>query len=102
VNEVSVILKNNILIDSVEFGILDRCATYGRFWILTHRHTADHQYVMRYKAVEYIFDPEALTIFRIASQNILATWDTAVTRHYRPGDVLQILDSTYISPVPGL
>jgi hypothetical protein len=99
VNEISVILKNNILVTIEEFRILDRYSCSGRIWTLIHRPTPAAPYLIKERTIEYIFDPEALTIFYIVSRNVLATWDTDVTKYLGPGDEFQLKDSLFIKPL---
>lgn len=49
-------------------------------------------------AVEYIFDPESLLIFQLISQNILATWNTDITRYFGLNDEYHIGNSLFIRP----
>lgn len=55
-------------------------------------------YVVQQRAVEYIFDPESLLIFQIISQNILATWDTDITRNIGSNEEYCIGNSLFIRP----
>lgn len=96
--EVSLILKNNILITLEEFRVLDRYSCPGKIWTLIHRPTTTQPYIGNNRAIEYIFDAEALTIFYIVSRNILATWDTNITRNLGPNDEFQIRESLFIKP----
>ena len=97
-NEISVILKNNILIPIEEFRILDRYSCMGRMWTLIQRPSPKSSSIITQRTVEYIFDPEALLIFHIVSQNILAKWDTEKTRYLKPYEEFEITDSFYIRP----
>lgn len=96
--EISIILKNNVLIPVEEFRILDHYSNVGKFWTLIHRPKLDDSIVIRQRTVEYIFDPEALTIFCIVSHNVLATWDTDCTRYLKSNDEFQLKDSLFIRP----
>lgn len=96
--EISLILKNNLEITLEEFRILDRYSCPGKIWTLIHRPTPIVPYLINQRALEYIFDPEALTIFGIVSRNILATWDTDITRHLGPYDEFHLKDSLFIRP----
>ena len=96
VNEISVILKNNILVSIEEFRILDRYSNIGRMWTLIQRPHNKSSSVITQRTIEYIFDPEALLIFHIISQNILAKWDTDKTRHLKPYEEFEVTDSFYI------
>jgi hypothetical protein len=98
VKEISVILKNEILIPVDEFRALARYSYSGQVWSLIHRPNNLFQNKITHKAVEYIFDEEALTIFCIVSNNILATWDTKITVNFGPNDELQLKDSLFIRP----
>ncbi len=97
-NEVSLILKNQVLVSIEEFRILDRLACSGRIWTVIHTHP---NFITRQRTIEYIFDPEALTIFRIVSQNVLATWQTDVTKYLGPDDEYKLKDSLFIRPYLG-
>lgn len=94
--EVSVILKNNLTISTEEFRALDRYSSNGKIWSLTYAPSPISPCKVRYRAIEYIFDPEALIIFYVISRNILVTWDTDITKNFGPNDELQIKDSLFI------
>ena len=96
--EISVILKNNILVPVEEFRILDHYSNVGKFWTLIHRPTSDYPFTLRQRTIEYIFDPEALTIFCIISHNILATWDTNLTKYLKADEEFHLKDSLFIKP----
>jgi hypothetical protein len=96
-NEISVILKNNTLVTVEEFRILDRYTCSGKLWTVIRR----DPYVVKLRAVEYIFDPETLLLFQIMSQNIFATWDTDFTKNLGPNDEYCIGNSTFIRPYGG-
>jgi hypothetical protein len=98
VKEVSLILKSNLHVTIEEFRILDRHSYTGKIWTLIQRPTPVFPYLINLRTIEYIFDPEALTIFGIVSQNILATWDTDITRHLGPNDEFHLKDSLFIRP----
>jgi hypothetical protein len=97
-NEISIILKNNILIPVEEFRVLDRYSSMGRMWTLIQRPSIKSTSIITQRTVEYIFDPEALLIFHIVSQNILAKWDTELTRYLKPNEEYEITDTFYIRP----
>jgi hypothetical protein len=97
VSDISLILRNSISITIEEFRILDRYSCSGRIWTLIHK-PISASYISRQRAVEYIFDPEAFTIFRIVSCNVLATWDTDITRDLGPNDEFCITESLFIRP----
>jgi hypothetical protein len=90
--EISVILKNNTCVSIEEFRILDRYACSGKLWTLINR----NHYVVRQRTIEYIFDPETLFLFRLISQNILATWNTDYTRILGPNDEFYLGNDLYI------
>jgi len=96
--EISIILKNNILIPIEEFRVLDRYSSTGRMWTLIQRPSSKNTPIITQRTVEYIFDPEALLIFHIVSQNILAKWDTEKTRYLKPYEEFEITESFYIRP----
>jgi len=98
VKEISVILKNNLLITTEEFKLLDRYSCCGKMWTLIFRPTTDIPYKITNRAIEYIFDPEALTMFCIVSQNVLASWETQSTRYLGPDDEFYLKDSLFIRP----
>jgi len=98
VNEISVILKNNVLVNVQEFRILDRFACTGRLWTLIHGATPVQPFLIRQRTIEYIFDPEALTVFCIVSNNILITWETNITKNLGPNDEFRLADSLFIRP----
>lgn len=97
-NEISLILRNQISVTLEEFQLLERCSFQGKIWVLIQRPTPVLPYFCSYKTIEYIFDPEALTLFYIASRNVLATWDTNITRDFGPNDEFEIKDSLFIRP----
>ena len=97
-NEISLILKNNISVSVDEFRALDRYSNSGRIWTLIHRPTSDIPFIIKQRTIEYIFDPEALTIFCIVSQNILATWDTDITKYLGPNEEFHLKDSLFLRP----
>jgi len=97
VEEVSLILKNNLTLTIEEFRILDRYSCAGRIWSIVYRNRQP-PYILRYKSIEYILDPEAITMFGIVSDNILATWDTRITKNFGPEDELYLQDSIIIKP----
>ena len=96
--EVSVILRNQLLITIEEFKILDNYAHSGKIWTLIHRPDYINSTLITERTVEYIFDPEALTFFTIISANILAHWDTVSTRNLKPDEEYHLKDSLYIRP----
>jgi len=98
VKEVSVILKNNVLITIEEFKILDRYSCPGKLWTLIQRPSTGGPYTITQRTVEYIFDHETLTMFGIISTNILAYWDTDITRDLRVGQEYQLKDTLFIRP----
>jgi hypothetical protein len=98
VKEISLILKNNLLVTIEEFRILDSYSHPGKIWTLIHRPTPIEPYLAINRTVEYIFDPEALTIFGIISTNILATWDTEATAHLGTGIEFWLKDSLFLRP----
>lgn len=98
VDEISLILKNTVLITLEEFRILDRYSCPGKIWTLIHRPTSIEPYIAHDRRIEYIFDAEALTIFYMVSRNVLATWNTDITRNLGPNDEYQIRESLFITP----
>ena len=96
--EVSLILKSSLHVTIEEFRILDRYSCPGKIWTLIHRPTPKAPYLVSLRTAEYIFDPEALTIFGIVSTNILATWDTDITRYLGPNDEFHLKDSLFLRP----
>ncbi len=96
--DVSLILKNSLYLTIEEFRILDRYSCPGKIWTLIHRPTPISPCLVSWRAIEYILDPETLTIFGIVSTNILATWDTDITRDLGPNDEFHLKDSLFIRP----
>lgn len=94
--EISVILKNNMLIDIKEFRILDRYSCFGGIWTLIHRPTPTNPCLVTYRVPEYIFEPETLTFFKIISENVFAEWDTNITKDLPLGTEYHLKDSFYI------
>lgn len=62
----------------------------------------DYQFhlISKQRVVEYIFEPEAFTMFKIISQNILVYWDTELTRNLSGLEEVQISDNFYIRKYP--
>jgi hypothetical protein len=98
VKEISLILRDKLHVSIEEFRILDRYSCPGKIWHLIQRPTPFIPFISYNKTIEYIFDPEDLTFFYILSTNILATWDTDITRDFGPNDELQLNDSLFIRP----
>jgi hypothetical protein len=96
-DEISVILRNNILISIEEFRLLDQYAYSGRVWTLVQKSPI----IIKQRTVEYIFDTEALTIFCIVSQNVLATWNTSITKNLAPNEEFHLKDSLFLRPYVG-
>jgi len=98
--EISIILRNNILITIEEFRILDRYSSSGRIWTLINR-SPNTQYRIIQRVPEYVLDPDTLTFFRIISTNVLAYWNTEETRYLKPGQEFYIADNLAIRPYIG-
>jgi hypothetical protein len=96
VDEISVILKNNSLITTEEFSVLNRCSYFGKVWTVVDRPIPGRPYLITYKAAEYIFDPEALTIFCIVSRNVFLQWDTNCTKCLKPNEEFHLKDSIFL------
>jgi hypothetical protein len=95
--DISVILRNNNTISLEEFKILDSYSYTGKILTLLQKPTTDHTYIFRHKTIEYIFDYESLTVFKIISQNILAHWPAEITRNLGPKDEFYIGDNLWIT-----
>ena len=98
-NEISVILRNHILITIDEFRILDRYSSQGRLWALIQKPSKVCPFKVQSIVSEYIFYPEDLTMFCIVSKNILVSWDTDRTKHMKSNEEFQIDESLFISPL---
>jgi hypothetical protein len=98
VKEISLILRNKLNVSIEEFRILNRYSCPGKIWHLIQRPTPVTPFASYDRTAEYILDPEALTFFYILSTNILATWDTDITRDFGPNDELQLKESLFIRP----
>lgn len=96
--EISLILKSSVLITIEEFRILDRYSCTGKIWTLIQRPSPIGPILINQRRVEYILDPETLTILYIISNNILATWNTDITRNLGPNDEFHLKDSLFIRP----
>lgn len=96
-DEISVILKNNVAVTLEEFRILDRYSYSGKIWALIER-PKHGNYVITLRAIEYIFDPESFTLFRIVSDNILVQWKTELTKNLEYNQEYNIKDSIFIRP----
>lgn len=95
--EVSIILKNK-LITNEEFRLLHQYSHMGKVWILTQVPTPKIPYKISYRTTEYVFDPEALTLFCIVSRNVLVSWDTDTTKYIKPNQEFYLQDSLFITP----
>lgn len=93
--EISVILKNNLLISKNEFSILINIEM-GHIWSLVHKPTIEHPFIAKQRAIEYIFDPEIFTIFKLVSENVYVFWDTELTRNLTDHDEFHINDFLFI------
>lgn len=96
--EISIILKHKILITVEEFRLLDAYSHYGKILTVVQKPTSHNPFTVTHRSLEYIFDDEALTFFRIISCNILASWDTDQTRDLLPDQEFYIKDSLYVRP----
>lgn len=96
---ISVLLKNYTLIFVGEIKILEQHAQHGRYWHIIEKPKLNGFHTTKYTSVEYLFDIESLLIFTLASPNILASWNTSMTRHIRPGQEFQIKENIYIEPI---
>lgn len=94
--EISIILKNNNLITSSEFKALERYSSCGRLWTVVHKPSNLFPHKVTSWGLEYIFDPEAYTIFCLISNNILANWETEYTRNLNPYEEFYLKDSIFI------
>jgi hypothetical protein len=94
VEEISLILRDNVHVSIEEFRILDRYTIDGRIWAIVQR----HPYMIRHHAMEYIMEPETLLLFRLISPNILASWNTNLTKNLGANDEFTISESLFIRP----
>lgn len=99
--EVSIILKNHLLLTIEEFRVLENYSYTGQVWTLIQKSTDSSPLTIKHRRIEYIFDPESLTIFGLVSRNILAQWDTNLTRNLGPHDEFWLTDSMCIRPCVG-
>lgn len=99
--EISLILRNKLTVTIEEFRALERYSHTGKIWALIQRPTPIIPFISYDRTTEYIFDPEALTFFCIVSRNVLATWDTDITRDFGPYDELELKESLFIRPYIG-
>lgn len=93
---VSIILRNNNTITIEEFRILDTYTCASRIWTLIQKPTQEKPFVIRQRAVEYVFDQETLVAFRIISHNLLAWWDSDITKNLKPHEEYHIKDSLFL------
>jgi len=100
VYEVSILLKDSRIITPEEFKALARYSSFGKVWTVIERpgYNQDHT-IRKQLSSEYIFEPEALLVFKLISQNILAQWYTDNTRHLLPHQEFQIHDTLWIRAV---
>lgn len=96
-DEISVILKNNVVVTIEEFRVLDRYSYSGKIWTLIEK-PKNGNYVITLRAIEYIFDSEAFTVFKIISNNILAQWQTELTKNLGYNQEYTIKDGMTIRP----
>jgi len=97
VDEISVILRDP-LITREEFVFLDQFSYSGKIWMLIHKPEPAYPVLIKQRALEYIFEAEALLMFAILSKNILAKWDTSLTKNLSRFEEYNIKDSFYIRP----
>lgn len=97
---ISIILKNNILITVEEFKALNRYSDSGKMVVLIERLEYQFHLISKQRVVEYIFEPEAFTMFSIISQNILVSWDTELTKNLSNTQEVQIADNFFIQKYP--
>lgn len=96
--EISILLKDARLLTQEEYKALVRYSSHGRVWTVIERYGQRLEYTARKLSPEYIFEPEALTLFRLISCNILAQWYTDNTRNLHPNQEFQIHDTLWIRP----
>ena len=96
-HEISIFLKNKLLITPEEYRILDNYSSPGKIWAIIHKPDTHTPYYIREKSLEYILDEETLFLLKIISQNILAYWDTDITRNLKDNEEYHIRDSLFIS-----
>lgn len=95
-SDVSIILRNHVLMSIEEFRILDRYTSAENICTLIQRNKIPSPYIIRCKAVEYVLDEETFTFFHVVSNNILVYWNTELTRHLGPGEEFGITDTIFI------
>lgn len=95
-HEISIFLKNKLLITQEEYRILDKYSSPGKIWSIIHKPDLYTSYIIREKSLEYILDKETLFLLKLISQNILAYWDTNITRNLKDNEEYNIRDSLFI------
>ena len=95
-NEISIFLKNRLLTTKAEYRILENYTCPGKIWLILHKPTATSPYYIREKSLEYIMDIDTLLLFRLVSQNILAQWDTNITKNLKLHEEYHLCDSLFI------
>lgn len=94
---ISIVLKDNILIPVEEFSALNRCIQYSRLLTLIQKPIRT-QYIIKQRVTEYVFEPEAFLLFKLISENILITWKTELTENLLNYQEIQINDEFFIRP----
>jgi hypothetical protein len=95
--EISIILRDSVHITPEEFKALGRYSCCGNIFTVIHK-PKHPPAVMKFKRIEYIFDPEALLMYRLSFNNILAQWNTEWTKELPLYEEFRIQDTLYIRP----
>lgn len=95
-HEISIFLKNKLQITSEEFRVLNNYSYPGKNWYIYQKPTPNTPYYIRERSLEYILDKETFFLFNIISQNILAQWNTEITKNLKENEQYHICDSLFI------
>ncbi len=95
--EISIILRDSVHITPEEFRALGRYSFCGNIFTVTHK-PGQPPTTIKFRRVEYIFDSEALLMYKLISNNVLAQWYTEYTKELTPYQEFRVQDSLYIRP----
>jgi len=95
--DISIILRDTVHITPEEFKALGRYSCCGNIFTVIHR-PGQPPTTIRFNRIEYVFDPEAFLLYKLAYNNILAQWATECTKELSPYQEYRIQDSLFIKP----
>jgi hypothetical protein len=92
-DEISIVLRDSVNVTTDEFKALGRYSHCGNVFTVIQKYPC---ITARFNRVEYIFDPEALLMYKLTYNNILAYWDTECTKTLPYYKEYKIQESIYI------